>query len=268
MFLRGENPPSSDKEHLIARNFVPKGTLGGQSFNFIFRACRQCNSRKADAKRHVSSVTLFDSPGRLESASVNDVASRKGRNDFHPKKLGVRIEDAHERVSPNTTFGAASIKFGMVGPPSVDKDRVKEVAFSHIQGLFSLICTEDYLDPLKMRLLPEDHFVGFDCYTFRDWGNPRAVEITNRVRDWDCFANVDSAQGYFKAIMRRSDRGWFWALEWNRQLRVLGGISESPMKLFEELPDEGWAPTERGRMRQLVPLDGEHYHLFTGDVQC
>jgi hypothetical protein len=266
-FLRSPNPPKSDKEHLIARNFVPKGTMDDQPFNFIFRTCKRCNARKASAERHVSSVTLFNSPSRLENAKVNEVAIRKGKGDFHPNKKGVLIEDAHEHLDLTTSFGPMVIKFGMVGPPQPDRDHVKEVAFSHIQGLFTLICTEDYLDPLKMRLLPQDQFIWFSCYAHDDWGNPQAVEIANRVRDWDCYANIDSAQGYFKAIMRRSDEGWFWALEWNRQLRLLGGIGGARMKLFDGLPSEGWAPTPQGRMRRHVPLDKKDDHLFVGVVR-
>ena len=42
---------------MIGRNFVPSGTMDGDAFQFLFRACQECNSRKADAERHVSSVT-------------------------------------------------------------------------------------------------------------------------------------------------------------------------------------------------------------------
>lgn len=264
--LRSKNPPESDKEHLIARKFVPTGTMDGQSFNFLFRTCRLCNSRKADAERHVSSVTLFNSPGRLENTKVNEIAIRKGKHDFHPRKQGVPIEDSYEHTSLTTSCDSMSIKFGMVAPPQLMKNMVREVAFCHIQGLFTLICTEDYLDPLKLRILPEDEFILFGSYTHDDWGNPQAVEIANRVRDWDCFANIVSAQGYFKAIIRCSDEGWFWALEWNRQLRLLGGISVARMKLFEGLPSEGWVSTPRGRMRKNVPLNSIDDHLFVGVV--
>ena len=261
--LLGPNPPISDKEHLIARKFVPTGTMDGHPFNFIFRACRRCNARKAAAERHVSSVTLFNSPGRLEDDRVNAVALRKGSSDFHPKKKGVRIEDAHEHLSVATSFGPMSINFGMLAPPQLDRDQVEEIALSHIQGLFALICTEDYRNPLKMRLLPQEQFILYSSYTHDDWGNPQAVEIADRVRDWECLANIDSAEGYFKATMRRSDEGWFWALEWNRQLRLLGGISGSKMKLFEGLPNEGWMPTRQGRIRENVALDTENDRLFS-----
>lgn len=263
-FLQGVNPPNSDKEHLVAKNFVPKGSMDGQPFNFLFRACRSCNARKAHAERHVSSVSLFNSPGRLENnkVNVNEIAMRKGKGDFHPKKQGVPVKDAHEHI----TVGPANMTFGMVAPPQIDRALLEEVAFSHIQGLFALICTEDYRDSQKMRLLPQNHFICYQHYTCEDWGNPQAIEITNRVSDWVCLANIETAEGYFKAIMRRGEEGWFWALEWNKYIRVMGAIGVPPMKLFERLPSEDWTPIPQGRMRQNVPLDTNDDHLFVGAV--
>ena len=260
------NPPESDKEHLIARNFVPSGTMGGDAFNFIFRACRPCNAEKAIAERHVSSVTLFNSPGRLEDNNVNEIAIRKGGGDFHPKKKGVLIKDSHEQFSISSSFGSALIKIGMIGPPQLDATYVYKLAFKHIQGFFSLICSKDYLDPKKILLLPQKQFIALKPFSEDDWGNPRAVAITERVRYWDCLANIVSAQGYFKAILRRSENEWFWALEWNKYLRIFGGISGNRINVFDNLPDEGWFPSNSGRMRKNVPINLENDFLFNGIV--
>ena len=236
-------------------------------FNFIFRVCRPCNSRKAAAERHVSSVTLFNSPSRLDDTHVNAEAVRKGQGDHHPIKKGVLIKDSHHVTSVCGSYGPMTVNLEMVAPPQLDMKQVGEVAFSHIQGLFSLICTEDYRDALKMRLLPQEHFKLYDYYTHNDWGNPQAVEIVDRVSQWECLANIYAAEGYFKAIIRRSNEEWFWALEWNRQLRILGGISLSRMKLFEGLPNEGWMATPQGRMRRNKPLDTTRDSLFFGEVR-
>jgi hypothetical protein len=115
--LRGQSAPKSDKEHLIARNFAPAGTMGGDAFNFLFRACRECNARKAHAERHVSSVTLFNSPSRQVDTRADDAALRKGRGDFHPHKKGVLVQDAHEQLTIRGSMGPMSINFGMLAPP-------------------------------------------------------------------------------------------------------------------------------------------------------
>ncbi|MES2298677.1 MAG: hypothetical protein V4582_16655 [Pseudomonadota bacterium] len=241
--------------------------MDGHPFNFIFRTCRPCNARKAAAERHVSSVTLFNSPGRLEDAHVNEVALRKARGDYHPNRKGILVQDGHENLSIRGSFGQMSINFDMVAPPQLNRNMVGEIAFSHIQGLFTLISTEDFRDASKMRLLPQEQFIWYDCYTHGDWGNPHAVEIADRVRDWECLANIVSAKGYFRATLRCSDEGWFWALEWNRQLRLVGGISTSRMKVFEGLPNEGWLATPHGRMRKQVPHEPESDQLFAGVVR-
>lgn len=265
--VTGPDAVQSDKEHLIARNFGPLGSMDGHQFNFIFRACRACNARKAAAERHVSSVTLFNSPGRATDSRANAAAERKGNSDFHPGKRGVRIQDAGEELKIEMQRGDMSMSFGMSAPPRLDRSDAGEVCFSHIQGLFSLITTTDYRDPEQIRLLPQDQFIWYDMYTHQDWGNPQAVGLAHRVRDWECLANIESADGYFKATMRCSEAGWFWALEWNKQLRLVGGIGQGPMQVFEHLPSEEWMPTPRGRMRREVPLDPATDILFAGVVQ-
>ena len=240
--------------------------MDGQ-FNFIFRACVECNQRKAIAERHVSSVTLFNSPARAEGEHADMEALRKARNDYHPRKKGVLVKDSQEQLTLTGRFGGASISVGMVGPPQPDKDMLGEVAFSHIQGLFSLLTTEDYLVEQKMRLLPQHHFIWYDSYSYEDWGNPQAVELATRVQSWKCAANIESAQGFFRAILRINENGiWFWALEWNRQMRLVGGISDKRMAVFEDLPNEGWMPTPNGRMRENIPLKSEDDILFIGEV--
>src|SRR5947209_19886080 len=76
-FLGIGSEVASDKEHLIGRNFVPKGSLDSGGFNFIFRACQSCNGRKSSAERHISSVTLFNSPGRWSDEDVDALAIHK-----------------------------------------------------------------------------------------------------------------------------------------------------------------------------------------------
>ena len=45
------------KEHVIARNFVPKGTLQG-CWNLILQACKQCNAAKAILEDDISAITM------------------------------------------------------------------------------------------------------------------------------------------------------------------------------------------------------------------
>jgi hypothetical protein len=265
----------SDKEHLIGRNFVPKGSLDGRSFNFHFRACRECNGRKGDAERHVSSVTLFNSPARLSDKEVNAIAEHKASRDYHPDKKGVLVRDAHNEHEVKTESGPMQMTFGLVGPPQVNSTGVRLLACNHVQGLFALLTTEDPRVREKSRILLADQCHLFGYYTYQDWGNPHLVEMTRRVDDWPCYANIDAANGYFKAILKRSREelgGWFWAIEWNKYLRIVGVVNflYSESSLFDGLPDLGWQglPDGKGkrRYRKQVPLLPESDTLFLSQV--
>lgn len=261
---------ASDKEHLIGRNFVPTGTLGRNSFNFIFRACRECNSCKADAERHVSSVTLVNSPARVLDGHADSVARRKAMHDFHPDKKGVPVGKATENHSVEINHGANSMRFGLVSPPQVSQPSAKLLALRHVQALFSLATTEDYRVSEKTRLLPRTQFLYLGHYACHDWGNPQLIELAKRVSGWLCHANIAAAEGYFRAVLKRNESaGWFWALEWNQYMRVVGAIvheNEIP-EIFDALPDLGWKllPDGSGRYRPEMPLSGED-RLFDGDI--
>ena len=112
---------ASNKEHLIGRSFVPDGSLeGGKAFNFIFRACVECNNEKAEAERHISSVSLFTSLGRVDE-NINALANRKAATDFHPIQQGKLVKDASVEKSIEIGRGNFSAQFGLVGPPQLDQ---------------------------------------------------------------------------------------------------------------------------------------------------
>ena len=259
VFVGLGSPIPSDREHLIARNFVPPGALGDTSFNFIFRACIECNRRKGDAERHVSSVTIFNSPGRTSDASVNAAAIRKGASDFHPHMPGVRVADASHHRTYKTNLGPAELSFSMIGPPQVDNEAVCTLACYQVQALFSLVTTADPREGKTTTLLRPDLWRYLGIYPWRDWGNVQAAELCKRVRAWPIILQFSTANGYFRAIMRATDGPpdeWFWGLEWNKSLRVIGSIfegDEAP-SAFRDLPMFTWSRvTPNLRIRAEVP---------------
>ena len=239
----GDGAVPSNREHLIGRAFVPPGTFDkGQEFNFIFRACEECNGAKAECERHVSTITLFRSPAR-SSDKVDAVATRKASSDFHPVLKGKRVDEAGSEMSVELRNSMFDAKVGFVGPPQLAHDYVRQLALWHTQGLFSLIASPAPLQVDGLRVLPpERHWLG-RYYFHADWGNALLLELARRVRTWTTYVNVVSAGGFFKAVLKRDESGTgqgFWALEWNKSLRVVGGIAESEPEVFDELPDPGW----------------------------
>jgi hypothetical protein len=97
--------------------------------------------------------------------------------------------------------------------------------------------------------------------------------ISQRAADWPCHANIRAARGYFRATLRRAPDerdGWFWALEWNKYLRVIGAVyhADEPVPLFQNLPplDRKPLPHGTGFFRKEIPLDEDADDLFSGTV--
>lgn len=262
---------ASDKEHLIGRKFVPTGSLANGAWNFIFRACRDCNAFKAEVERHISSVTLFTSCGRTDDANLDALAVHKASKDFHPDLRGVPVADAGMENRIEVPLGpGGKLTLNLVGPPHVNPDYVRLLAIRQIQGLFALIATEDPRVIDKTKVLPSDRVILFGSFNHLDWGNPQLRELERRTKEWHCCLNVDSASGFFKANLRRPPKdelGWFWALEWNRSLRIVGAIfhASATPGWFQGLPELSWSRSRdgKGRIRRETPLAEEEDSLFS-----
>jgi hypothetical protein len=269
-FVGEGSPLASNKEHLIGRNFVPTGRLGTpRAFNFIFRACIDCNQEKSNYEGHVSTISLLTSPARLGDSAIDELAKRKADKDFHPDKPGMPVADAGQKI---TIRLGSSVELELKGPPRLNPAYVRVLAMRHIQGLFALVTTSDPGAAATTRLLPKAHFGFFNYFNHPDWGNPQLIELAKRVGSWPALVDVSTAAGFFRAILRRQgvdDAPWFWALEWNKSVRVIGWIGrpDMPPSVFEELPPLNWRiagkPGEsRYRVREEIPLLGVADELF------
>lgn len=249
----------SDKEHLINRRIAAPGLMGGaKSFNFIFRACKPCNEEKARIEEHVSAVTLLTSPGRTDP--VIDAAARS--------KAAASFDRRHRRpiaeVRNNFKIVMGQFTFGLTSAAQLDPNAVRLLALRHIQGLFSLVATRDPRRAETTKVLSGHEFGFFATYPYRDWGNPQLLEIVRRVEGYERAADVTTADGFFRASLRPGPNGapWFWALEWNQNLRVVGWIGnpKEPPAPFRELPPLTWhrlRTSDRIRHETPLPYDAE-----------
>ena len=238
---------ASDEEHLVGRNFVPKGTMEN-AFNFSFRACRPCNARKAELERHVSSITLLNSPSVASDGIARRAAERKAVGDTHPETRA-KMGEAITRQTVEFELGPAKISFELSGPSPAAKDFIPALAAYYVQALFALVTTPENRTTENVRLLPLNQLQVFGSYPHLDWGNPQLSEIAGRAASWPCRAAIHTAGGFFRSCFRRhKSAGWFWALEWNKSLRVVGGINhpQENNPLFGNLPALDWKPLPDG----------------------
>lgn len=270
---------SSNKEHLIAREFVPKGAFGdGNAFNFIFRACERCNNEKSDAERHISSVTLHNSISQGNNLIYADIALRKASKDYHPDKRGMLVKDAGDQHSLAAAFGPVQLTATLTSPPQLNRDFVERLCFMHMQGLYAYLFTDNYVIESDVDLLQKQDFLFYASFVHSDWGNPALQEVTKRSEELNCVLNVNTADKNFKAIVYQEtdERGaLFWALEWNQYLRVIGGISKnrSMPTVLSNLPQSTWGEWFMGddgletRVKNEISLSDDDDTLFHGTPQ-
>jgi hypothetical protein len=189
----------------------------------------------------------------------------------------VLVKDAIDKhkisFGKNSKF---SMSFELVSPPQLNERYLKLLAFRHVQGVFSLITTKNPLEAAQTSLLSGPNFFFFNAINRADWGNPQLVTVIERIKDWACYANIDSAAGFFKIIMKKKegkDGEWFWALEWNKSYRVVGGIyhpKQTP-PVFNDLPSLTWQDVGihdgvEIRVREEKPVSDEQDTLFEAQV--
>lgn len=261
-FVGAGSELESDKEHLINRRIAAPGLLGGaNAFNFIFRACKPCNEEKARLEEHISAVTLLTSPGR-EDPLIDAAARAKGASSFdrrHRRAVAEVRNQFRIRMGPFT--------FGLTSAAQLDPNAVRVLAFRHVQGIFSLVASRDPRRTETTKVLSGHEFGFFASYPYRDWGNPQLLEIVRRVDGYERVADITTADGFFRASLRPGPDGepWFWALEWNQNLRVVGWIGdpETPPEPFNDLPTVAWHQLDaNNRVRHEIPLPDDAEDLM------
>ena len=263
---------ASNKEHLIGREFVPSEYYQSTDFNFIFRCCIECNTKKSNIERHLSTLTLLNSDSRLEDAKINELALRKANKDYHPNNKGVLVIDSN--IQREIEFGDSIIrtKVGFVGPPQYKEDYVVELAFRHIQGLFSLLSSKNPLVSESTKLLSSEYFNVIGIYPKNDWGNKQIEYCVSKTECWRSCCNIVVANGYFRALILQSTQEseeLFWALEWNKSIRILGAICDESSfnNSYADMPELLWSPwiknsTGEYRFFAQTPLGSSSDRLF------
>ncbi len=92
--------------------------------------------------------------------------------------------------------------------------------------------------------------------------------FATEIQGWEGRILVHSADGFFKAVIRKApdlEDVWGWALEWNKNFRVIGlvGDLEAMLGRARRLPKLVADQDDAGNVsREEVPLAPQEDHLF------
>lgn len=230
---------SPTKEHVIARRFVPKGFLQ-TSWNLIVQACEQCNAKKSLLENDISAITLFTTLWQgqddASAAHINEVARKASKSLSQMTGKPVAQSEQQFSIELQPTAGL-TMTFNMRAPPQIHEDRLFELARLQIAGFF--------------------YFLTFNWQTRRggfwrgsffpiieaqrsNWGNVAHRAFMVQVVGWEPRLCVWTAQEYFGVMIRKhpTEPCWSWALEWNKQYRVVGLFGDQAVckSIISKLP--------------------------------
>jgi len=252
------------KEHVIGRNFVPRGTLAGQ-WNLIANACARCNSLKADLENDISAITM--APNSIGKFAVDDERLRREAIRKAARAISRRtrktVDKSMESLKISVPFGSMTMKFDVVSPPQVDDNRIFELAYMHFSAFFYLI-TYDKDSRLGRFVMGNTN--PYFCARRGNWGAPEVKWFTGLTESWPMRLLAIGADGFFKVVIRRQSEDscvWSWAFEWNQSTRVIGfsGHDNEVDNLLRDAPVVELQSIHEGnnewiRYRQDSPLDG------------
>jgi len=259
------------KDHVVARRFVPKGKLH-QSQNVILRACEPCNVTKSELEDDVSALSML--PDLLgifthQDDAISDQAWRKAK-DSYSRRTRRPISESGETLSASgSPLPGLTMTATFVSPPQADEARVFELARLQVAGFFFAL-TYNFEQQLGGFWLGRFYPVMFSLRA--DWGNSVHHWFMNCVRAWQSRVIGPLADGFYKIAIRRhpSEALWSWALEWNRNIRVIGffGTDQALAPLLAAMPELevhsiGRSPDgAEMRLREETPLAEDEDELF------
>lgn len=217
-------PAIRTDDHVVARRFVPQGTLA-IGFFLKVKACKTCNGLKSALEDDISLVTMLrDTAGRYatEDPRLHATAERKARGAISPATRRL-VAQSYNRIEAKLPIeGGLALNYQGVAMPSVDPERIARLAYLHVQGFQFFESFETarghgaWIDPAR--------FVMLDYMIEADWGNPVLAYFTDETVGWDLQSFYELADGYFRKIVRKKPGTdlYGWALEWNCRMRIFG----------------------------------------------
>jgi hypothetical protein len=232
------DPKTRSKEHVIGRRFVPKGSTENR-WNLILWACSTCNNTKSDLEDDIAAITMYFHTTGL-AAMADPVAQaealRRGQKSSS-RKTGKPVASSHASIRTTSQLGPVEMTVGFTAPPQIDDARAYQLARMQMLGFFYLLTYEP--DRNLGHWWPGE-FLPVHGTIRSDWGNLVQRAFMKAVAPWDYRLVAHTADGYYKAAIRRhpSEELWSWAVEWNKSFRLVGffGSVEAAKTIAQAFP--------------------------------
>ena len=253
----GAETPSED-EHVIGRNFVPKGSLAAQ-WNLIVRSCRACNEEKCELENDLSAITMH--PSRLDRSRQDHrlINEAQRKESAQSKRTRKAVGDSAEEFGfQGQLVPGVDITANLISGPQLDPERAYRLAFFHVAAFFYLVTFQR--DTRCGKPIPRT-FVPIAGVFRQDWGNAQMLGFQEMIANWAWRVHAIGAEGYFKIVIRRATKMnpplWAWALEWNQTFRVTGffGDSSAAKEALVRLPVLRKILLERGVDPKMGPFE-------------
>ncbi len=217
------NDDNDTKEHVIGRRFVPKGSLNGH-WNLIVRACSRCNNTKSTLENDISAISLAGRCWFSDSCfdDSNFTEARRKASTSISRKTRKPVIHSQENIDFKVSFGStAKFTFNLVSPPQIESERIHDLARMQLMAFFYFIT---YNKTTKRGGFWRDGFYPLPEANHADWGNIVHKSFMKAVESLEPRWLGNTADGFFKSIIRRhpSEECWSWALEWNKNYRLIG----------------------------------------------
>ena len=261
---------SKTKEHVVGRNFVPKGTLNNK-WNLILYACQKCNRRKSDLEDDISAISMhFHTVGlsNMSDPRAQAEARRRSKRSISRKTGKVMSNSGVEHNVSVRLSDCKELIFRLSGPPQFDDERAYELARFHMRAFFYLIT---YDDASRLGGFWKGGFQPVHGTIKTDWGNQLHRSFMNQCRQWDYRLILADPDSYFCAAIRKHpvEDCFSWAIQWNDCYRLIGYFGDlkvarilaaelSPLKVQSVLE----APNTWIRTRAEQPLAEDDDILF------
>ena len=262
-----------NRDHVIGRKFVPKGKLENE-WNLIARSCISCNNIKSDLENDISAITMQPNlDGAFVDVEVETDAIRKRKNSIS-RLTGKKIINSYMKFNGNFEYTpGVNFKFHFNAPPQIASSRVFQLARMHVMAFFYLT---SYSEETGKGGFWRGKFAPVLYSSKNDWGSYLFEDFMNKVESWEPILLLRGDYLFFQVAIRKNPimDCWSWALEWNRNYRVIGffGIEskiKDTWKNFRKLPITHIGRNEHGPVSMHIekPLDSSKDKMFQWNAE-